>query len=84
MPGSDYPRTAQSNDPTQLLHELWEIVNEALVLLTEIKTDFEAHTHNGDGAQAGSYFTSPPRTDAATVTAGTPRTLGTVPVKMSI
>lgn len=84
MPGSQYPRSSQSNDPTQLLHELWEIVNEVLVMLTEIKTDFEAHTHNADGSEAGSYFTSPPRTDTADVTAGTASTFGAVPAKMSI
>lgn len=34
MPGSDYPRTSQSNDPKQLLAELWEIVNEVLDYLS--------------------------------------------------
>lgn len=45
---------------------------KALQLLFEELTDaFDAHTHNADGAQVGSYFTSPPRSDTATVTAGT-------------
>lgn len=40
-------------------------------LVNDLKAKFNAHTHNADGSQAASYFTSPPRTDAATVTAGT-------------
>ena len=83
MVTSQYPRTSQSNDTGQLLLEMWEVMNEVITLLTEIKTDFEAHTHNGDGSETGSYFTSPPRTDAATVTAGSASTLGAVPTKMS-
>jgi len=55
----------------KILEELANIKND----LDEIKTQFDAHTHNADGGQAGSYFTSPPRTDAATVTAGTVRTI---------
>lgn len=35
------------------------------------KAAFDAHTHNGDGAQVGAYYTSPPRSNTATVTAGT-------------
>lgn len=34
------------------------------------KAAFDAHTHNGDGAQVGAYYTSPPRSNTATVTAG--------------
>ena len=34
MPRSDYPRTTQSNDPKQLLAELWEIVNDVIDYLT--------------------------------------------------
>ncbi len=30
MPSSDYPRTSQSNDPNQLLQEMWEIMNEVI------------------------------------------------------
>lgn len=45
---------------------------EALRLIyAELKTAFDSHTHNADGAQAGSYYTSPPRSDTATVSAGT-------------
>ena len=47
------------------------IVQEFLAELSAFSTAFNAHTHNGNGAQAGSYFTSPPRSDTATVTAGT-------------
>jgi predicted mannosyl-3-phosphoglycerate phosphatase (HAD superfamily) len=39
--------------------------------LDALAAAFNAHTHNGDGAQAGAYYTSPPRTNAATVVAGT-------------
>ena len=46
------------------------IVQDLLAELSAFATAFNAHTHNGNGAQAGSYFTSPPRSDAATVTAG--------------
>jgi hypothetical protein len=49
---------------------------EAIKLIYEDhKTVFEGHTHNADGSETGSYFTSPPRTDAATVSAGTPSEL---------
>ena len=51
--------------------------NAAVTLINEIKADFNAHTHNADGAQAGSYFTSPPRSDAATVTLGTASSVAT-------
>ena len=47
---------------------------ELVAVLDDHKAQFDAHTHNGDGAQAGSYYTSPPRTNVATVTAGTART----------
>lgn len=40
-------------------------------LYSELKTAFDSHTHNADGAQAGSYYTSPPRSNTATVSAGT-------------
>lgn len=40
-------------------------------LANDLKAKFDAHTHNADGAQAGAYYTSPPRTNTATVTAGT-------------
>jgi len=58
-----------------LLDEL--IVDHAafITLTSELKSDFDAHTHNADGAQAGSYFTSIPKTDAATVSAGTTRSI---------
>jgi len=55
----------------KILEELGNIKTD----LDEIKAQFDSHTHNADGSQAGSYFTSPPRTDAATVTAGTARTI---------
>jgi hypothetical protein len=43
--------------------------------LNALITAFNAHTHNGDGSQAGAYYTSPPRTNAATVTAGAASTV---------
>lgn len=37
----------------------------------EMASVINNHTHNADGGQAGSYFTSKPRADAETVSAGT-------------
>lgn len=45
-------------------------INEIATDLADHKTIFDAHTHNADGAQAGSYYTSPPRSNTATVSAG--------------
>jgi hypothetical protein len=36
--------------------------------LDALATSFNAHTHRGDGAQAGLYNTSKPQSDAQTVT----------------
>lgn len=55
--------------------ELIDQVAALEVKLNALITAFNAHTHNGDGAQAGAYYTSPPRTNAATVTAGTASTV---------
>lgn len=55
-----------------------ELINQVQALEDKINaliTAFNAHTHNGDGAQAGAYYTSPPRTNAATVTAGSASTV---------
>lgn len=52
-------------------------------LANEVKADFNAHTHNADGAQVGSYYTSPPRTNAATVTLGTAATVLAADVTVS-
>lgn len=62
---------------TALTNDLKAKYNAAVTLINELKADFNIHTHNGDGAQAGSYFTSPPRSDAATVTLGTALTAAT-------
>lgn len=64
----------QVTDPQtrKALQALFDALNTDV---SAIVTAFNAHTHNGDGAQAGSYFTSPPRSDAATVTAGTASTV---------
>jgi len=83
MPGQAITRTAVPTNPRQMLEELWEVVNELVDTVASMKTLFDAHTHNGDGAQAGSYFTSPPRSDAATVTAGTASAFPAAPTKMS-
>lgn len=82
MPGQGISRTSVPTNTRAIAEELWEVVNEVLVQLADIKAKYEAHTHNGDGAQVGSYFTSPPRTDAATVTAGSASTVGTTPARM--
>ena len=76
-------RTDIEVDTKLMLAEIWKLTDEIVDMLAGIKGDFEAHTHNGDGAQAGSYFTSPPRVDAATVTAGTLRTVSAPPTKMT-
>jgi hypothetical protein len=54
-----------------LVYELARIVNQLQAAVEELKTDFNAHTHRGDGAQAGAYNTSGPQSDAATVAAVT-------------
>lgn len=59
-------------DQNPILKELQQKIEDIATLVNEIKADFNAHTHNADGGQAGSYFTSPPRSDEATVTEGTP------------
>lgn len=82
MPGAGITRNRVPVDTRLMLSELWEVVNELIVQIDDLKVKYEAHTHNGDGAQAGSYFTSPPRTDAATVTLGSASTVGTTPSRM--
>jgi len=44
------------------------------LIYDELKDKFDNHTHNADGSQVGSYYTSKPRSDAETVTAGTAQT----------
>lgn len=78
MPTQDHPRTNVPRGDKALIEEIWEMVHECIDLLNELKT----HTHQGDGAQPGTYFTSEPRTDAATLTGGT-ATTAPVPEKMS-
>ena len=57
--------------------QLRQMFSAVLVDLANAKTIFDAHTHNGDGSEAGSYYTSPPRSNAADVTAGTASTFTT-------
>lgn len=38
----------------------------------EMASVINNHTHNADGSEAGSYYTSKPRTNAETVSAGDP------------
>lgn len=94
MPGESQTRTAMPNDQRILVEELWQITNELIDSIAAVAVDwaamkviFDAHTHNGDGSESGSYFTSPPRSDSATVTAGTLSPVAadtvTTPVKMS-
>ena len=84
MPGEGIVRTNMPSNTRDIAEECWQMLNEVQAWIAEVDADFEAHTHNADGAQAGSYFTSPPRTDAATVTAGTARTIAAaIPVAMS-
>ena len=58
-----------------LVNELRDDHAVTKTLIDEIIVDFEAHTHNAAGNQAGSYFTSVPKTDAATVDNGTTRSV---------
>ncbi len=78
-------RTNMPTNTRDIALECWEMLSEIVDWMTEVDADFEAHTHNADGSESGSYFTSPPRTDAADVTAGTARTIAVaVPTKMSV
>ena len=55
-----------------------ELIDDHATLKTltdEVISDFDAHTHNADGSQGGSYFTSIPKTDAATLSGGTTRSI---------
>lgn len=61
------------SDPTTR-QALRGIVQDLLAEIAALGALYNDHTHNGDGAQAGAYYTSPPRTNAATVTAGTAST----------
>lgn len=40
-------------------------------LFNHMKSVFDSHTHNADGSQGAAYYTSTPRTNAETVSAGT-------------
>lgn len=66
-----------------LVQDLLEEIKTLGDRLNSNVTLMNVHTHAGDGAQAGAYFTSPPRTNAATVTAGAVSTALTfTPVKV--
>lgn len=72
-------------DGSQWLKMLQDIQADLAALRTlanELKADFNNHCHNADGAQAGSYFTSRPRSDASTVTAGTAQTVDAADVSL--
>jgi hypothetical protein len=58
-------------DTTAQMARIKADLDALTALVNDLKAKFNAHTHNGDGAQAGAYYTSPPRSNAATVTAGT-------------
>jgi len=81
---NQFTRDSMPHDFRALISELMQMVNELSDSVTDIKTIFDAHTHNGDGAQAGAYYTSPPRSNAATVTAGTASTVAAAPTKISL
>lgn len=63
-----------------LLDELVTDHATFITLTSELKSDFDAHTHNADGSQVGSYFTSIPKTDAATLSGGTTRSIAAADV----
>ena len=76
-------RSNMPHDYKLLVQELMEMINELSVSIANVKTMYDAHTHNADGSEAGSYFTSPPRTDAADVTAGSASALAAAPTVIS-
>ena len=80
---NELDRVNMPHDYKLLVQELMEMVNELSVSVADIKTMYDAHTHNADGAQGGAYFTSPPRTDSATVTAGSDSALAAAPTAIS-
>lgn len=61
------PQSAANAAKGTLVYELARIVNQLQAAVEELKTDFNAHTHRGDGAQAGAYNTSRPQSDAETI-----------------
>lgn len=83
MAVNQFTRDSMPHDLRSLVSELMEMINELSDSVTDIKAIFDAHTHNADGAQSGSYYTSPPRSDAATVTAGSASTVAAAPTKIS-
>lgn len=50
------------------VNALESAVSALTTLANEIKADFNVHTHRADGAQAGTYNTSKPQSDAQTLT----------------
>lgn len=58
-----------------LANETKATANALVTLTTEIKSDFNGHTHKGDGSEVGTYNTSGPQSDAATVAVGTAVTI---------
>lgn len=80
---SAFNRTNMPHSLRPLVLELMEMINELADSVTDIKTKYDVHTHNADGSEAGSYFTSEPVTDAEDVTAGTASVLAAAPTKIS-
>ena len=94
MPGENITRTNVPHDYRLMQEELWQVVNELVDSITAVAVDwaamkviFDAHTHNADGSESGSYYVSPPRSNTADVTAGTASVVAadtvTTPTKMS-
>ncbi len=81
--GNQFTRDSMPHDLRALVSELMEITAELADSVTDIKTIFDAHTHNADGSESGSYFTSKPRSDAEGVSAGSASTVAAAPSKIS-
>ena len=64
-------RRALNDNASDLVITLYTVLNQ-------FASVYNVHTHNADGSELGAYFTSPPRTDAATVTAGTASVADTI------
>jgi hypothetical protein len=77
MPGTAATVTQEFANKSEV-EELRLSLNKVIDLLDDIKAKFDAHTHRGDGAQAGAYNTSPPQSDAQTVAPVTASAIATV------
>lgn len=67
---NDRIRTKKERDLYTLLAGVVDDLNSLKAVVDEIKTAFNSHTHNFDGAAAGVSVTSQAQSDAAVVAIG--------------